>query len=688
VKTGVVWCHRIARRVARWRGLELATACLAMFVAVGSLAQPVLTHIDSLPEGDALALSGDGNWMVWTDNLSPDLILHHLPTGVETTLNLSTISGEVDVQITAVDIKPSISNDGTVIAVPASYQSAEGDEQWMVIVISSSGAEIARLEAVLYSAPTDFGDYVYLDGTGRYVIFQVDATYIVPTLGGVGLGSACGSGSFCPSGNGEDAYRLDTLTGDIDRIGITSSGGELQRSSAYIKAISEGGRYVLFEGWGSELPGYNGQDQLYVRDMNSTAASATQLVSIIDGDGTVSPGVNDGNHEDFLLGFSDEALAYPSDSSGLPVDGLSVVFTVPSSLSSDSQRHRYVWEPGRGGREITATSTFNYQSISANGRFMSSNNQPYSRRDIYTDMTDTLPADEEGAASIGDPHFSRNGELLLFQASSLTIPDGEEGSWWTLRFPPSAALDRVAPTWSAETLTAVQAGLMGVNLAWSAAADDSGVTGYVIYRDDMEVGRTAATTYSDTVARSGEYLYRVEAIDAVGNQSRVGPTKSLTATVAPLVIAVTESITVTDMNETTVVPTALLIAVNEVITVSDVAYAMPELEISVLERVTVTDTPLILIDGIEDADGDGVQDSEDEFPYDPAESQDTDGDGLGDNLEAQLGTDPQKSDTDGDGYSDKDEVEAGTDPLDASDIPLGGGLNIILIKAALDAQGK
>jgi hypothetical protein len=45
---------------------------------------------------------------------------------------------------------------------------------------------------------------------------------------------------------------------------------------------------------------------------------------------------------------------------------------------------------------------------------------------------------------------------------------------------------------------------------------------------------------------------------------------------------------------------------------------------------------------------------------------DADGDGLDDADEQDLGTDPENADTDGDGRGDGDEVAAGTDPLDCT----------------------
>ena len=90
-----------------------------------------------------------------------------------------------------------------------------------------------------------------------------------------------------------------------------------------------------------------------------------------------------------------------------------------------------------------------------------------------------------------------------------------------------------------------------------------------------------------------------------------------------------------------------------------------------------------------DSDGDGVVDTKDAFPQDPANWHDLDGDGIGDNsdidvdgdgilnyvdpdddndglsdvAEMAYGTDPHNPDTDGDGLSDGAEVAQGRNPL-------------------------
>ena len=94
-----------------------------------------------------------------------------------------------------------------------------------------------------------------------------------------------------------------------------------------------------------------------------------------------------------------------------------------------------------------------------------------------------------------------------------------------------------------------------------------------------------------------------------------------------------------------------------------------------------------------DSDDDGVSDEGDAFPDDPAASVDTDGDGMPDDWnagaseiqisESSLTLD---EDDDNDGYTDSEEAGAETDPLNAESAPIDTGMNIILIKAAIDSS--
>src|SRR6185369_3205049 len=59
-----------------------------------------------------------------------------------------------------------------------------------------------------------------------------------------------------------------------------------------------------------------------------------------------------------------------------------------------------------------------------------------------------------------------------------------------------------------------------VSLVWSASSDDTGVTGYTVYRDGTSAGAPTATSYTAPGLGCGtSYLFTVEARDAAGNHS-------------------------------------------------------------------------------------------------------------------------------------------------------------------------
>lgn len=59
-----------------------------------------------------------------------------------------------------------------------------------------------------------------------------------------------------------------------------------------------------------------------------------------------------------------------------------------------------------------------------------------------------------------------------------------------------------------------------VSLSWTAATDDTGVTGYDVYRGSVKVGTSTGTSYTDSGLTAGtSYSYSVRARDAAGNTS-------------------------------------------------------------------------------------------------------------------------------------------------------------------------
>ncbi|MEY2580481.1 MAG: acid phosphatase type 7, partial [Ilumatobacteraceae bacterium] len=73
-----------------------------------------------------------------------------------------------------------------------------------------------------------------------------------------------------------------------------------------------------------------------------------------------------------------------------------------------------------------------------------------------------------------------------------------------------------APT----TVTATAASSNRVNVTWSGATDNVGVTGYHLFRDGTQIADQAGTSYTDnTVSPATLYTYTVVAVDAAGNVS-------------------------------------------------------------------------------------------------------------------------------------------------------------------------
>jgi chitodextrinase len=81
--------------------------------------------------------------------------------------------------------------------------------------------------------------------------------------------------------------------------------------------------------------------------------------------------------------------------------------------------------------------------------------------------------------------------------------------------------DTTAPSTPA-SVTATATSSTRVDVSWAASSDDTGVTGYGIYRDGSLAGTVdgSTTTYADTSLAAGTtYSYTVDAFDAAGNRS-------------------------------------------------------------------------------------------------------------------------------------------------------------------------
>ena len=91
--------------------------------------------------------------------------------------------------------------------------------------------------------------------------------------------------------------------------------------------------------------------------------------------------------------------------------------------------------------------------------------------------------------------------------------------------------DVSAPSFERDaTLEVVQTGPNSLHLNWSAASDNVGVSKYELYQDYQVIAEIDASLLEWTVEgviEGNEYLYSIEALDAVGNTSIYGPFKSI-----------------------------------------------------------------------------------------------------------------------------------------------------------------
>jgi len=90
--------------------------------------------------------------------------------------------------------------------------------------------------------------------------------------------------------------------------------------------------------------------------------------------------------------------------------------------------------------------------------------------------------------------------------------------------------DTAAPTWpTTSSLNASSVTHTGLTLSWSAATDNTAVTGYKVYNNGSLLGTVTGTSYNVTGLNAAtQYTFKVEAGDAAGNWSTNGPSKTVT----------------------------------------------------------------------------------------------------------------------------------------------------------------
>ena len=122
------------------------------------------------------------------------------------------------------------------------------------------------------------------------------------------------------------------------------------------------------------------------------------------------------------------------------------------------------------------------------------------------------------------------GDWYSSVAAGTTIANNINMKTGVASFPPgySGSSDTTPPS-TPTNLSATAVSSSQINLTWTAATDNVGVTGYNIYRGGTKIGTSATNSYSDTgLSASTQYSYTVSASDAAGNTSAQSSSASAT----------------------------------------------------------------------------------------------------------------------------------------------------------------
>jgi Tol biopolymer transport system component len=307
-------------------------------VSVTSAGQPAsgpVTPFSISANGRFAAFYGPGDGLPGA-GANPQVWVHDRKSG-RTRLASRSNSGEPGDGFSSV---PFLSGGGRFVAFrsdAANLPGSDGTNDYMYV------RDLERGKTILISRTTS-GEPVpgncvcqAISADGRFAVFESDDA---------GL----------PGGDGNTvhAYRRDLKRNRTTLIDRTTS-GEIAEDDSREPSIAGGGRYVVFRSTAANLPGANGEQQLYRRDLNR---GQTRLVSRNNRGQAADEGVADGrvSGDGGVVVFSTEAL-------NLPGDGDLSTFQVYARAAGKT---RLISKAANGA---PGDDDSFYTSISLNGRF-------------------------------------------------------------------------------------------------------------------------------------------------------------------------------------------------------------------------------------------------------------------------------------------------------------------------------
>jgi chitodextrinase len=146
---------------------------------------------------------------------------------------------------------------------------------------------------------------------------------------------------------------------------------------------------------------------------------------------------------------------------------------------------------------------------------------PLAGQDVVADYVvagrDYITSAKPGYTKFPYPHPLRSGTSVILPPPPVINPDTSS---------PSVPTNLVASAVSSSQ----------INLTWSPSTDNTGVTGYKVYRNGIQIASPLTSSYSNTgLTASTQYTYTVSAYDAAGNTSAQSSSVSATTQATPVV---------------------------------------------------------------------------------------------------------------------------------------------------------
>ncbi len=255
-----------------------------------------------------------------------------------------------------------------------------------------------------------------IDGTGRYVVFESEATNLV---------------TVATTFNRNHIYRKDTLTGEVLLASSDTAGLEANNNSSSPR-VSDDGRYVVFESTSTNLDiiASGGFSQIYIKDMTDGS------IVMISRNSTQTAGNGNSNNPD--ISADGKFVVFDSNATNLGGSGFRHVYLVDTSdpdtvelisvNSSEVSGNGNSSDPSVSddGQRITFVSSANNldtDSNNLNDVFLRDRNSSGTTVLISMNSTSTNSAND----SSNNPDISGDGQYVVFESPATDIDGGVAG---------------------------------------------------------------------------------------------------------------------------------------------------------------------------------------------------------------------------------------------------------------------